>query len=128
MSFCCLLFFFFKLYGHHRDLHKEGHSFPTRRSSDLSDHVRRSLEVNHEGLGFLTREVAKLGLEQVPSCANFILIRVENGHEVFEQLLRQGVIVRPMGVYQLPQYVRVTVGTMEENRQFIEALRKIIKA
>ncbi len=93
-----------------------------------SDHVRRSLEVNHEGMGFLTREVAKLGLGQVPSCANFILIRVENGDEVFEQLLRQGVIVRPMGVYQLPQYVRVTVGTMEENRQFIEALRKIIKA
>ena len=93
-----------------------------------SDHVRRSLEVNHEGMGFLTREVAKLGLGQVPSCANFILIRVENGDEVFEQLLRQGVIVRPMGVYQLPQYVRVTVGTMEENRKFIEALRKIIKA
>jgi len=93
-----------------------------------SDHVRRSLEVNHEGVGFLTREVAKLGLGQVPSCANFILIRVENGDEVFEQLLRQGVIVRPMGVYQLPQYVRVTVGTMEENRKFIEALRKIIKA
>jgi histidinol-phosphate aminotransferase len=93
-----------------------------------SDHVRQSLEVNHEGVEFLTREVAKLGLEQVPSCANFILIRVENGDEVFEQLLRQGVIVRPMGVYQLPQYVRVTVGTMEENRKFIEALRKIIKA
>jgi histidinol-phosphate aminotransferase len=93
-----------------------------------SYHVRRSLEVNRQGMAFLSREIAQLGLAQVPSCANFILLRVGKGNEVFEQLLRQGVIVRPMGVYQFPEYVRVTVGTMEENRQFIEALKKIIKA
>jgi histidinol-phosphate aminotransferase len=90
-----------------------------------SDHVRRSLEVNREGMEFLTKEIARLGLAQVPSYANFVLLRVGQGHEVFEQLLRQGVIVRPMGIYQLPEYIRVTVGTMEENRQFIDALRKI---
>jgi histidinol-phosphate aminotransferase len=93
-----------------------------------TDHVRRSLEVNREGLEFLTREIARLGLAQVPSCANFIMLRVGDGNEVFEQLLRQAVIVRPMGVYQFPDYIRVTVGTMDENRQFIDALKKAIKA
>jgi histidinol-phosphate aminotransferase len=90
-----------------------------------SDHVRRSLEVNREGMEFLAEEIARLGLAQVPSYANFVLLRVGKGNEVFEQLLRQGVIVRPMGIYQLPEYIRVTVGTMEENRKFIDALRKI---
>ena len=66
-------------------------------------------------------------MEQVPSQANFILIRVGNGNDVFQQLLLQGVIVRPMGIYEFPEYVRVTVGTMEENRRFIEALKKIVK-
>jgi histidinol-phosphate aminotransferase len=92
-----------------------------------SEHVRRSLEVNREGMRFLTREVAKLGLEQVPSSANFIFIRVGNGNEIFEQLLRRGIIVRPMGVYQFPEYVRVTVGTMEENLQFIDALKRVVR-
>jgi histidinol-phosphate aminotransferase len=91
------------------------------------EHVHRTLEVNREGRAFLGREIAKLGLEQVPSCANFILVRVGNGNELFEQLLRRGIIVRPMGVYHFPEHVRVTVGTMEENRQFVEALKKIIR-
>jgi histidinol-phosphate aminotransferase len=67
-------------------------------------------------------------LEQVPSSANFILLRVGNGNDVFQQLLAQGVIVRPMAVYNLPEYVRVTIGTMDENRKFIDALKKIIKS
>jgi histidinol-phosphate aminotransferase len=91
------------------------------------DHVRRSLEANRQGMEFLTNEIAALGLEQVPSCANFILVRVGNGAEVFQQLLARGVIVRPMAVYEFPEYVRVTVGTAEENRLFIEALNNIIR-
>src|SRR4029077_3497277 len=92
-----------------------------------NDHVRKTLEVNRQGMEYLRKEIAKLGLEQVPSQANFILMRVGNGQEVFQQLLAQGVIVRPMAVYEFPEYIRVTVGTMEENRRFIEALGKIIK-
>jgi histidinol-phosphate aminotransferase len=92
------------------------------------DHVRRSLEANREGMEFLTKEIAALGLEQVPSCANFILLRVGNGAQVFQQLLGRGVIVRPMAVYEFPEYVRVTVGTSEENRLFIEALKHIIRS
>ncbi len=93
-----------------------------------ADHVRRTLEVNRQGLAYLEEEFKRLGLEFVPSQANFILVRVGKGQEVFQQLLRQGVIVRPMGGYRFPEHVRVTVGTMEENRRFIEALSKVIKA
>lgn len=94
---------------------------------DDEDHVRRSLKVNREGMDYLTREIARLGLEQVPSQANFILVRVGNGQAVFNQLLKRGVIVRPMDGYDFPQHMRVTVGTMEENSRFIDELRAIIK-
>jgi histidinol-phosphate aminotransferase len=90
--------------------------------------VQRSLAVNREGLEFLGSEFEKLGLEFVPSQSNFILVRVGKGQEVFKQLLSQGVIVRPMGGYQFPEHVRVTVGTMDENRKFIAALQKVIKS
>jgi histidinol-phosphate aminotransferase len=94
---------------------------------DDADHVRRSLEVNRQGLDYLQSEFAKLGLAHVPSHGNFILVRVGKGQEIFQQLLTQGVIVRPMGAYKFPEYVRVTVGTMEENRKFIDALQRVIK-
>jgi histidinol-phosphate aminotransferase len=94
---------------------------------DDREHVRNSLAVNRQGMEFLKSEFAKLGLPYVPSQANFILVRVGNGNEVFQQLLAQGVIVRPVGAYEFPDYVRVTVGTMDENRRFIEALGRIIK-
>jgi histidinol-phosphate aminotransferase len=92
------------------------------------DHVSRSLNANRQGMEYLSKEIAELGLEQVPSQANFILLRVGSGNDVFRQLLAQGIIVRPMAAYELPEYVRVTVGTMEENQKFIEALKKVIRA
>ena len=91
------------------------------------DHVRRSLSVNRQGIDYLQKEFTRLGLEFVPSCANFILVRVGRGQEVFQKLLGQGVIVRPMGGYQFPEHVRVTVGTMAENEKFIAALESVIK-
>lgn len=93
---------------------------------DDTDHVKRSLAVNAEGLKYLGDELRRLQLDFVPSCANFILVRVGKGQEVFKNLLRQGVIVRPMDGYEFPDHVRVTVGTMDENRRFIEALRNTI--
>jgi len=90
------------------------------------DHVRRSLEVNRQGIEYLQGQFTKLRLEFVPSQANFILVRVGKGQEVFRRLLSQGVIVRPMDGYRFPEHLRVTVGTMEENQKFIEALRKVI--
>jgi len=94
---------------------------------DDEEHARRSLEANRQGMEFLNLELTRLGLPYVPSHGNFVLVRVGNGNEVFQRLLSQAVIVRPMGAYEFPEYVRVTVGTMEENRRFIEALGRIIK-
>ena len=94
---------------------------------DDIDHVKRSLEVNRQGIEYLQAEFTRLGLGFVPSDANFILVRVGKGQAVFKQLLRQGVIVRPMEGYRFPEHVRVTVGTMEENRKFVDALQRVIK-
>ena len=94
---------------------------------DDIDHVKRSLEVNRQGIEYLQAEFIRLGLQFVSSDANFILVRVGKGQAVFKQLLRQGVIVRPMEGYRFPEHVRVTVGTMEENRKFVDALQRVIK-
>mgnify|MGYP001478773617 CR=1 FL=1 len=94
---------------------------------DDAEHVQRSLTVNRQGLEYLRSEFEKLGLASVPSQGNFILVRVGKGLEVFKQLLAQGVIVRPMGGYKFPEHIRVTVGTMDENRKFIAALQKVIQ-
>lgn len=95
---------------------------------DDTEHVRRSLEVNRLGLDFLQKQFTRLGLEFVPSYANFILVRVGRGQEIFQELLKQGVIVRPTAGYRFPEYVRVTVGTMEENKKFIQALEKTLES
>jgi len=66
-----------------------------------------------------------MGLEFIPSAANFILGRVGDGQRVFEELQRRGVIVRPMGGYQLPEWVRITVGTPAENARCLNALKAV---
>ncbi len=95
---------------------------------DDSEHVQRSLGVNQQGVKYLQTEFARLGLSYVPSQANFILVRVGNGHEVFQRLLQQGVIVRPMVGYKFPEHVRVTVGSMAQNQKLIGALERLIQA
>ena len=93
-----------------------------------AEHVQRSLETNQQGMKYLQRGFARLGLSYVPSQANFILVRVGNGSEIFQRLLQQGVIVRPMVGYKFPDHIRVTVGTMAENQKLIGALERLIKS
>ena len=95
---------------------------------DDGEHVRRSLENNRRGLEYLIAEFARLGIEYVRSHANFILLRVGQGEEVFSRLLAQGIIVRSMAGYQFPEYLRVTIGTMDENRKFVNGLKKALGA
>ncbi|HJW68030.1 MAG TPA: histidinol-phosphate transaminase [Candidatus Binatia bacterium] len=94
---------------------------------DDQEHVRRTLEVNHQGMRMLSTAFDRLGLPFVPSAANFILVRVGQGLTVYERLLQRGVIVRPMDGYGLPEYLRVTIGLPEENRRFIEALESVLR-
>ena len=86
-------------------------------------HVEASRRVNTEGLGTLRRELGALGIETWPSDANFVLART--GRSTYDALLRQGVIVRPMGGFGLPDHVRITVGLPEENERLLKALRRL---
>lgn len=94
---------------------------------DDDAHLKRTVQCNREGMAYLRAELQRLGVEAVPSCANFLLVRTGNGGRVYEALLRQGVIVRPVGVYDLSDYVRVTVGTGSENERFIRALERVLR-
>jgi histidinol-phosphate aminotransferase len=90
-------------------------------------HIRKTKTLTRRGLAYLEKEFKKLKLEYVPSCANFVLVNVGDGDEVFRALQRGGVIVRPMRGYKMPAWVRVTVGTMEENRRFVAELKKCLR-
>jgi histidinol-phosphate aminotransferase len=68
----------------------------------------------------------KLKLKYIPSAANFMLVRVEEGHHVFEAMQKLGVIVRPMDAYQLPEWIRISVGTPHENERCVGALKKAL--
>jgi len=85
-------------------------------------HIARTLQVNAEGMAYLEAEFARLSLPFVPSHANFLLVEVGDGRAVYDQLLRKGVIVRPMHGYGYPRHVRISVGLPEENRRLIAAL------
>ena len=93
-----------------------------------ADHMRRTRELTHEGRNYLQAEFSDMGLEFVPSSANFVLVRVGDGNAVFQALLRLGVIVRAMASYKMPEWIRISVGTMEQNRRFIEELRALDRA
>ena len=85
--------------------------------------VARSYAENLQGLRQLEEGAKKLGLEWIPSYGNFVTIRVGRAGETYKRLLRRGVIVRPVGGgYQLPEHLRVTVGTADENERFLAAL------
>ncbi|RLB82792.1 MAG: histidinol-phosphate transaminase [Deltaproteobacteria bacterium] len=89
--------------------------------------LKKTISTVHQGLDFLYGEVEKMGLRYFPTQTNFFLIDLEQDAKiVFEKMLHCGVIIRPMTAYGYPNYIRVNVGLPEENRRFVEALRKII--
>ena len=88
--------------------------------------VARSVKLNQQGMAALERAFKRLGLEYIRSYANFITFRVERASEVYGKLLRQGVIVRPIAGYGMPEHLRVTVGTPKENARFLEALESAL--
>jgi histidinol-phosphate aminotransferase len=88
-------------------------------------HMQDTRRVTDEGRNFLQAEFLDMDLEFVPSHANFVLVRVGDGKKVFEALLRRGIIVRAMGSYGLPEWIRVSVGTMPQNKTFVAELREM---
>jgi histidinol-phosphate aminotransferase len=91
---------------------------------DDTEYVKLVKKVTLEGKEFLCRQFDEMRLDYAPSVTNFILVKT--GRNAFEDLLKMGVIVRPMDMYGLKGYIRVTIGKKEENERFIGALKKVI--
>jgi histidinol-phosphate aminotransferase len=92
------------------------------------EHQQRTRELTWTGRDYLQREFESMGIEFVPSHANFILVKVGDGKRVFGELMKRGVIIRDMNAYGLPEWIRVSIGTMEQNRRFLEELRRCLEA
>lgn len=88
--------------------------------------VRRTYENNLAGMRQLTAGVTALGLEFIPSYGNFVTIDVGDGPNVFQALLKRGVIVRPIVGYELPRHLRVTIGLPQENARFLASLSEAL--
>jgi histidinol-phosphate aminotransferase len=95
---------------------------------DDMEFVARSYAGNLQGMRRLEEGARTLGLEYIPSHGNFITVKVGKAAEIYKRLLRRGVIVRPVGgPYGLPEHLRVTIGTAEENERFLTALAASLK-
>jgi histidinol-phosphate aminotransferase len=96
---------------------------------DDGEFIARARSVNAQGMEQLERGFRRLRLDYIPSRGNFITVRVPGAKSVYEKLLRDGVIVRPIAGYGLPDHLRVTIGLAEHNERFLAALgRAIAKA
>ena len=89
-------------------------------------HIVETREMVSRGLDFFARELPKLGIEVVPSGANFVMVKTGNGREVFQELQKRKVIVRPMDPYGLPEYIRITIGTPGQNQIMLDALKEVV--
>ncbi len=128
-----------------------GYGFATKQVVDYMNRVRQPFNVNslaqvaataalddtgfvsqtkklvRDGLGFLYKKIDEIGLEYIPTQTNFFLIKVPGGSKkVYEGMLRQGVIIRSMESYGLPDYIRINVGLQEENERFVKTLKKVL--
>ncbi len=90
------------------------------------EHQQRTRDLNDEGLAYLQGAFEEMGLEYVPSFANFVLVNVGDGDAVFDAMLKKGVIIRAMRGYKLPDWVRISIGTMEQNERCIATLKEVL--
>ncbi|MBS1141866.1 MAG: histidinol-phosphate transaminase [Proteobacteria bacterium] len=93
---------------------------------DDDEFLQASYELNQRGMAQIIAGLEKRGLEYIKPHGNFVTFKVGDGAAVNQKLLKQGVIVRPIGGYGLPEWLRVTIGTEAENARFLEALEKAL--
>lgn len=91
-----------------------------------SDHTRETKRVVDEGRTFLEKELTAMKLKLVPSVGNFVFVNVGDGPAVFKKMLARKIIVRPLVGYGLREWLRISVGTMEQNQKCIAALKQIL--
>ena len=92
------------------------------------DFIERSREIKRQGMAQLVSGLKFLGVEHIPSSGNFLTIDVGNGKRIYDALLKEGVIVRPIGGYGMPRHIRVSIGLQNENEKFLEALRRVLSS
>ncbi|MDY6993291.1 MAG: histidinol-phosphate transaminase [Pseudomonadota bacterium] len=95
-------------------------------SASLTDyvHLETAIALNHQGQQQLTEAFEQLGLSYIPSVGNFISVNVGEGATVYQALLREGIITRPLG--NMPEHLRISIGLPEENDRLIHALSKVV--
>ncbi|MGD8875926.1 MAG: histidinol-phosphate transaminase [Gammaproteobacteria bacterium] len=94
---------------------------------DDHEHLDRSIRYNHEGMFQMLTGIARLGLGSIESAGNFLAVDTgRSAIDVYNALLREGVIVRPVANYGMPQHLRVTIGSTDENARFLAALEKVL--
>ena len=95
---------------------------------DDQNFVKEVVKKTHEGIDYFKTEFKSLGLKYLHTECNFMLVETpEDGKTFFDKLLRLGVIVRPMGGYGLPKHIRLSIGTMEQNKKAVSAIRSLLK-
>ena len=92
------------------------------------EHQERTRRITWQGRDVLQAAFTRLGLEYVPTHANFILVKTGHGSALFQAMLRKGVIVRDMTSYKLPEWIRVSIGTPTENEKFLRVLEECLPA
>jgi histidinol-phosphate aminotransferase len=96
---------------------------------DDTQHLQHSVDINREGMQQLVDGLKALNLEYIPSVGNFVSVDVgRDPDQVYQALLHEGVIVRPVENYGLPRYLRISIGLAEENRCFLDALARVLAA
>lgn len=93
---------------------------------DDDEFLQASYELNRRGMAQIVAALDRLGFDYIPSYGNFVTFKAGDGAAVNQKLLQQGVIVRPIGGYGMPEWLRVTIGTEAENARFIAALEKAL--
>ncbi len=98
-------------------------------SLDDTEHVTKSVAMNNAGKQFLQQAFDDMQLAHLPTMGNFISVNVkQNGAALYDRLLQQGVIVRPVANYDMPEYLRVTIGTQSQNERFIDTLKQCLES
>jgi histidinol-phosphate aminotransferase len=94
---------------------------------DDHGHLDKSIRCNHEGMFQLLTGISRLGLGSIESAGNFLTVDTgRSGVDVYNALLQEGVIVRPLANYGMPQHLRVTIGRTDENARFLKSLEKVL--
>ncbi|HHO59980.1 MAG TPA: aminotransferase class I/II-fold pyridoxal phosphate-dependent enzyme, partial [Thiotrichales bacterium] len=97
----------------------------TAAQASLADtaHVEKSIAMNNAGKKLLASAFASMGLPTLPTMGNFISVNVkQDGQALYQRLLKRGVILRPVANYNMPDYLRITIGTEEQNQRLLESL------